>query len=110
MKLIQGAVAIFLVLVVFGCATMSQIITTPEKAEIYINKEKVGVSPVSVKLSNFVGNSYYLEAKKDGYQTFEAKLAKEAKIGNIIGGLFIWPLWLWGWGPEGTYLFELEQK
>lgn len=110
MKRVQYFMAIVLALAVAGCATMSRIETTPDGAVIYINKEKIGISPVQCKLSNFVGNSYYLEARKDGYKTLTLELNKEAKIGNIVAGLFIWPLFLWGWGPEGTYFFELEQK
>lgn len=49
----------------------------------------------------------HLVLEKEGYEPFEALIVKDedANVGAIVGGIFIWPVWLWAmkYYPERTY-------
>lgn len=89
---------LFTAIVSGGCATILNGSTqelsfnsAPSGAEVYINGQQVGVTPVSVKWER--GNEpVTVEFRKEGYETHTAKLNTEmnmAFLGNLItGGVF----------------------
>ena len=110
MKIFKTIVMIAVIVAVVGCSTLVRIETEPANADVYVNDVKIGKSPVEQEYSNFVGNEYYVRIEKDGYRTIRAKLDKEFKVGAFVGGLFIWPIWLWVWGPSEMHYYELERE
>ena len=110
MKLLKNIVLIAAIVAVAGCSTFVRIETEPSGADIYVNDVKIGKSPVEQEYSNFVGNEYYVRIEKKGYRTTRTKLDKEFKVGAFVGGLFIWPIWLWVWGPSEIQYFDLESE
>lgn len=106
------AIAVILILAMLaGCATLTQINTEPLDAQVWINQEPVGKSPVVWKLSDFILNRYQVMIKKDGYETFTTVLRKEFKVGAFVGGVFTSGImWLWVAGPKDYYFFELVPK
>ena len=110
MKVFRNIMMIALIVAVVGCSTMVRIETEPSGADVYVNDVKIGKSPVEQEYSNFVGNEYYVRIERKGYRTIRTKLDKEFKVGALVGGLFIWPIWLWVWGPSEMQYFELERE
>ena len=110
MKVFRNIMMIALIVAVVGCSTMVRIETEPSGADVYVNDVKIGKSPVEQEYSNFVGNQYYVRIERKGYRTIRTKLDKEFKVGAFVGGLFIWPIWLWVWGPSEMQYCELERE
>jgi len=93
-----------------GCATMVRIDTNVPDAKITINGQPVGTAPVTTSLSDAIWENYTFTIQKDGYKTVRGVLNKEFKVGTFIGGLFLWPLLLWTYGPQPFQTFELEKQ
>ena len=110
MKFFRSGVILLVIAAVVGCSTLVRIETEPSGADVYVNDVKIGKSPVEQEYSNFVGNEYYVRIEKAGYRTIRAKMDKEFKVGAFIGGLFIWPIWLWVWGPSEIQYYDLERE
>lgn len=101
-------------LMISSCSTMVRI-DTPDVAgaEIKLNNEPLGAGPINRSLSDGVWETYNVEVTKDGYKPYYGELKKEIKVDTLIGGIFVWPLWLWVYGPEevqNIYLEPIEKK
>ncbi|HRW25369.1 MAG TPA: PEGA domain-containing protein [Spirochaetia bacterium] len=102
------AIASIMAISMVGCSTMVTIQSEPPGADIILNNQKVGTTPFAVNLSDFVFTSYDVTLKKDGYADYHGRLAKEAKVGAIIGGVFIGLPLLWCYGPQPYQTFYLS--
>lgn len=107
---LNAGIALVALIAVTGCSTMVTIQSDPSGAEIILNNQKIGKTPFAVSLSDFAFNSYDVTLKKDGYSDFHGRIAKEAKAGAIIGGLFSWIPFLWCYGPQPYQTFYLSEK
>ena len=89
---------------------MIKIQSDPSGADVYINNQKMGKTPYKANLDDFVATNYQIILKKDGYNDFNGVLAKEAKVGAIIGGIFFIIPFLWCYGPSPNQQFVLTDK
>lgn len=105
-----------------GCATIFKGTTTevrvasnPEGAKIYRNGEYLGNAPVTLVAKG--NESYYIEAKKEGYQDNTKSLPKDIGAGwvvldllsGLIGILVDATTGAWYYFPEATTV-TLEKK
>lgn len=104
------AILLLVTLLFTSCSTMVRIETDVPGATVKINNQKVGTTPVVKNLSDAIWQEYHIEISKDGYDTVRTKLDKEIKVGQLIGGLFVWPILFWSYGPVAYQNFELEEK
>ncbi|GEM_PF-5007007 len=85
---------------VAACSTTTHF-SSQYPVDVYVDGQFIGKTPnASVSLSDGVWGDpscYFIEA--DG-QRGTCYIAREAKIGAIIGGFFLWPIWLWTYGPK----------
>jgi hypothetical protein len=93
-----------------GCSSTVQILTEPSGADVEINGKSYGKTPVTTSLSNLAFNEYQVRLKKEGYREKYAKLEKEIKAGPLIGGIFLWPLLFWCYGPTEVQTYVLEKQ
>lgn len=93
-----------------ACSTVVQITTQPPGADVEINGQAKGKTPLTLPLSDFIGSTYQTRFKMDGYREKYVELQKEFKAGTFVGGLFVWPFLLWSYGPEATQNFVLEKE
>jgi len=93
-----------------ACSTMVTISSEPSGANVFLNGKLSGKTPYKTKLSDFVGKSYPIRLQLKGYHDIRTQLGKEAKVGTIVGGIFIWPLFLWCYGPEANQHYILQRK
>jgi hypothetical protein len=98
------------VLLLSSCATLVRIETNVPGAKLKLDGQTVGSTPVEKSLSDAIWENYDVVIEKDGYRVLRTRLNKEFKVGTFIGGLFLWPLLLWIYGPEPNQLFELEKE
>jgi hypothetical protein len=89
---------------------MVHIETSVPDAKVTINGQMAGSTPVSKSLSDAIWENYDIVIEKDGYKTVHTRLQKEFKVGTFIGGLLVWPLLLWTYGPEPYQTFEMEKQ
>ena len=111
MRKVLGICSVVLIVsMLMGCSTMVHFNSYPAEADIYVNDEYIGKTPISKKISNFVGRDPTLTVKKEGYYPIIKSLNKEVKVGALVGGLFLcWPAILWCYGPEANQYFNLQK-
>ena len=93
-----------------SCSTSVQIASEPQGADVEINGQAQGKTPLSITLSDLDWTQYNVTLRKLGYQDKTVVLEKELKAGPFIGGFFIWPFWVWCYGPMDNYNFQLIPK
>ena len=102
-------VLILLLFAMSACSTMVRIDTpNVSGANVKLNGEPIGKAPIEKSLSDALWEDYTVEVYKEGYQPYYGKLKKEIKVDTLIGGFFVWPLWLWVYGPEDQQKIYLE--
>lgn len=104
------ALSIGTALFLTSCSTSVQLTTEPSGADVEINGQAYGKTPINVDLTDFDFTDYSVTMRMAGYQDKTVVLEKELKTGPFIGGFFIWPFWLWSYGPMDTYNFQLIPK
>jgi hypothetical protein len=104
------AASVVLILIMSSCATLVRIETDVPDAKVKLDGQTIGTTPVEKSLSDGIWENYDIVIEKDGYRTLRTRLNKEFKVGTFIGGLIIWPLLLWVYGPEPIQFFELEKQ
>lgn len=108
----RRSLALLLVAIVLlsSCSTLVRIETSVPDATVKIDGQVVGKTPLEVNLSDAIWEEYDVVIEKDGYVVLRSRLNKEFKVGTFIGGLIIWPLLLWTYGPEPYQNFELNKQ
>lgn len=85
---------ILLVVVCSSCVTQTRVnfSTDVDGAEVFVDGEKIGTTPVQKKLSNVVWENPDILIKKEGYKDLYTDLKKEIKGVNLVSGLILfWP-------------------
>ena len=96
-----------------SCATATRVTfdSGPQGAEVYLDNERIGETPVTVRVSNGVWEDPDVILRKEGYREIRTGIDKEVKVGNLISGLLlIWPAFLWVWGPEAYQYYDLIEE
>lgn len=106
---------VFCVLIAFSivlsaCSTPVRIMSDPSEAEVEINGQPQGKTPLILELSDLVFTNYQIQLKKPGYKEKNAQLQKEFKTGTFVGGLFVWPFLLWCYGPAPAQTYKLDKE
>ena len=91
-----------------ACSTPVQIMSEPAGAEVEINGQPQGTTPLKLDLSDFAFTEYQIQLKKNGYKNKVERLQKEAKVGAIVGGIFFGISLLWCYGPAPVQNYKLE--
>ncbi|MCL5267089.1 MAG: PEGA domain-containing protein [Bacteroidetes bacterium] len=110
MKTLTFALVIGAALFLTSCSTSVQLTTEPSGADVEINGQAYGKTPLNLNLTDFDFTQYSVTMRMMGYQDKTVVLEKELKTGPFIGGFFIWPFWLWCYGPMDNYNFQLIPK
>jgi hypothetical protein len=108
MKLFSHFLILFC-LILLNCSTTSKIITNPNGVEVFIEGKSQGISPVTVKLSDFIGEKHVVFFKKDEVILKRVELDRKVNWLTIVLsplGLGIPLLWLSGSNEE--YFFDLQ--
>ena len=101
---------ILLVVVCASCVTQTRVnfSTDVDGAEVFVDREKIGTTPVQKKLSNVVWENPDILIKKEGYKDLYTDLKKEIKGVNLVSGLILfWPALFWVYGPKKNQSYIL---
>jgi hypothetical protein len=97
------------VLCLGSCTAVTLIKTEPSGAKVYIEDEFKGETPYTLSDTKMFFESTNLRFEKDGYKPFSTIINRNEEIdpGAAIGGLFIWPVWLWVMKYKPLHTYEL---
>jgi hypothetical protein len=100
------AAAIFL----SSCASTTLIQSVPSGAKVYIDGETVGTTPHPHTDKKIIFSNTSIVLEKEGYEPFATYITRseEPNLGAIIGGIFIWPIWLWALDYKAMRTYELR--
>lgn len=101
---------ILLVVVCASCVTQTRVnfSTDVDGAEVFVDGEKIGTTPVQKKLSNVVWENPDILIRKEGYKDLYTDLKKEIKGVNLVSGLFLfWPALFCVYGPKKNQSYIL---
>ncbi len=100
------AIAIFL----GSCSSTTLIQSVPPGASLYLDGETVGLTPYKHTDSKIILSKTSLVLEKEGFEPLSTTLVRdeEPDMGAIVGGFFIWPLWLWALKYKATHTYELK--
>lgn len=99
--------SIFLIIILSGCASSTMIRSVPSDADVYINGELVGKTPYLYTDTKVSFSLVMVDIVKEGYEPINTTFRRDEEFnpGTFIGGVFIWPIWLWSleYKPLRTY-------
>lgn len=92
-----------------GCSSTTMIQSYPEDANVYINDEFAGTTPLYHTDTRITGSRLYVTLEKDGYESFNTVIVRDEEVdaGAIVGGLFVWPVFLWTLKYKPVHQYEL---
>ncbi|GAB1483709.1 hypothetical protein MASR2M78_25250 [Treponema sp.] len=93
-----------------SCASTVRFRTNAEDAELRINDRYYGSMPTTVKLSNFVFNTYRVDIEAPGYEDYSGPIDKSVKVVPLVFGIFYFFPLLWAYGPSNRQNFVLREK
>jgi hypothetical protein len=103
--------SIIIALVVFlsGCASTTMIKSIPSGAKVYINGEPVGVTPYLYTDTKIIFSPVNVDIIKEGYKPVYESFRRDEEFNpsTFIGGIFVWPLWLWTLDYKSSHTYEL---
>ena len=91
------------VFILSSCVSKSNVLfkTDVDGAEVFIDGESIGKTPVKTKLSNAIWKDPDILIKQDGYNDNYYTIEKDLKVANLVMGLILWwPTLLYVWGPD----------
>ena len=105
---LPSVIVLFSALIFFSsCASSTLIKSEPPGAELYIDGRHVGRTPFLHTDTKIVGSRTSITLEKEGYEPLNTYFTRseEADVGAIIGGIFVWPVFLWvmKYYPEHSY-------
>ena len=107
------ALALLMSAVIFlgSCASTTLIQSVPSGAKVYVDGATVGTTPHAHTDKKIIFSTTSVVLEKEGYEPLAATITRneEPIVGAIIGGFFIWPIWLWALDYKASRLFELRQ-
>jgi len=90
-----------------GCVSSTLIQSSPPGAKVYIDGEPMGVTPYWHADSKITGSITNVDLVKEGYEPLYSSFikAEQVNVGAVIGGLIVWPFFLWmmDYNPEHNY-------
>jgi hypothetical protein len=106
---VKKLVCLILTIFVSACASTTVINSEPSGATIYLNGEKVGVTPYTYTDTKIVGSTNTVLLKKDGYQDVTTAFSRNenVNVGAIIGGVFVLVPFLWTMDYKPNHLYEM---
>lgn len=102
---ILAAVMIFL----SGCASSTLITSDPSGAKLFIDGRHVGATPFIYSDTKIVGSKTTVRLEKEGYEPLNTFFTRteEVDVGAVVGGIFVWPVFLWTMKYYPDHYYEL---
>ncbi|MBN2486511.1 MAG: PEGA domain-containing protein [Bacteroidales bacterium] len=104
-----SALFLAILLLATSCASTTLIESIPPGAKVYLNEDHVGQTPYLMTDTKIVGTCTYLKLELEGYETLYTDICRfeEVDVSAVVGGLFVWPLFLWSMKYYPVHTYEL---
>lgn len=93
-----------------GCVSTTLIQSDPPGAKLYLNGEFKGETPYTHVDEKIIFSTTQVKLSKEGYEDHYDYFTRDEQpnVGAIVGGFFIWPIWLWAldYYPERMYKLD----
>lgn len=115
-KVFEVLMSCLIIFFLTGCTTTVTFRTDVEGAEIFLDGEPLGTTPVTKKISNLAWVDPDVVIKKQGYKTEHKWLDREVKTVSLIGGVLTLPFCvgviplLCCYGPKKNQFFFLRKE
>ncbi|MGE5354711.1 MAG: PEGA domain-containing protein [Deltaproteobacteria bacterium] len=109
-RIFNFLIPIFSAVIFFSaCSSSTMIVSEPPGAKLYIDGNPVGYTPYSYSDTKISGSKTNLKLEKEGYETMHTFITRteEVDIGAIVGGIFVWPVFLWTMKYYPEHYYEL---
>jgi hypothetical protein len=105
----KSLLCITLAISISACASTTIINSEPNGAAVYLNGEKVGLTPYTHTDTKIVGSTNTVLLKNEGYQDFSASFSRneDVNVGAIIGGFFVLVPFLWTMDYKPSHSYEM---
>ncbi|ESU25029.1 hypothetical protein FEDK69T_02180 [Flavobacterium enshiense DK69] len=92
-----------------SCSSTTIIQSTPPGADVYIDSQKKGTTPLEYSDTKIVGSSTAMTLKKEGYKDLIISLGRDerADVVAIISGCFVLVPFLWTMKYDPIHNYEL---
>lgn len=107
----RAALILTAALILFSsCSSTTLIQSVPSGASVKIDGESVGNTPYAHTDTKIIFSNTSVMLEKEGYDPFSTIITRneEPNVGAIIGGFFIWPIWLWALQYKAERTYELK--
>ena len=107
----RSALFLFAALIFLSSCTSTTLIqSVPSGAKVTVDGERVVNTPYAHTDTKIVFSSTSVILEKEGYDPFATIIVKneEPNVGAIVGGFFVWPIWLWALQYKATRTYELK--
>ena len=106
---------LFIVVVCFlsSCVSTTKVnfSTNVDPAELYIDGESKGKTPIVVRISNAIWDDSKVEIRKMGYKVVDVRMDKEFKCLNFVLGIVPWwPSMYYAFGPKEMQRIEMKKE
>jgi len=109
----QRTVCILIALAILfsGCASTTLFKTSPTSADIYINEQKVGITPYSHTDRKAAGASTSIFFQKEGYKDLYINLKRNEQlaVGALIAGIWLLVPLFWIKKYDPVHYYEMEK-
>lgn len=108
-RFLSAGIVIAIVVLFSGCASSTMIKSVPSGAKVYINGEPVGTTPYLYTDTKIIFSPINVDIIKEGYKPVYETFRRDEEFnpGTFVGGIFVWPLWLWTLDYKSTHTYEL---
>ncbi|MCB1316035.1 MAG: hypothetical protein KDK27_08785 [Leptospiraceae bacterium] len=90
------------------CHTTSTITTEPEGIEVRYKGRTLGKTPFSTEFSDLIFEEDTVQFYHEGEYLRSGRLAREVKVGALIGAILVTIPVFWVAGPKEYYFFEIR--
>lgn len=92
-----------------SCISTTVIESIPSGAEVYLNGQKVGVTPYSMTDAKIIGTCTHVELYKEGFEPIYTNICRNEQLdmGAVVGGIFFTVPFLWTLKYDPFHVYEL---
>jgi len=95
---------------IVACSTTTHF-NSSVPVDVYVDGKFIGRTPdATVSLSDAVWSNPNCYAVDEAGNRKYYQIRREVKIGAVIGGFFLWPIWLWTYGPASTQYINFDTE
>lgn len=97
------------IILFISCTSTTRIVSEPSGALVYLDEERAGTTPYTMKDTKITGTCTSVRLEKEGYEELQTVICRNEEVdaGAIVGGLFFFFPFLWTMKYKPSHVYEL---